>query len=111
VIFGHQFGHELMPADASSQQDDTRHANLAKTNLQVASVAGDYGSRGCRFESCRARVYFRSSGHPFRLEQDRYLASRRSWSTYQLVVTLAMCGMAAHGWRIAAPSTSRSGDG
>ena len=37
-----------------------------------------YGSRGCRFESCRARTYSCRSAALFRLEQDRHLASRRS---------------------------------
>jgi hypothetical protein len=61
VIFGHDFGHELMPSDASHQQVPTQDANLIKTNLQVRRRAGHYGSRGCRFESCRARVYSRRS--------------------------------------------------
>ena len=45
MIFGHDFGHELMPSDASHQQVPTQDANLIKTNLQVRRRAGHYGSR------------------------------------------------------------------
>jgi hypothetical protein len=60
-ILVHQVVHELVPPAANRDQEHAWHASRQIGNLQVTSTAGDYESRGCRFESCRARPIF--AGH------------------------------------------------
>ena len=54
MILVHQVVHELVQCDACRAQKHAWDARAGSTNPQVTSRAGDYGSRGCRFESCRA---------------------------------------------------------
>jgi hypothetical protein len=57
-------------------------------NLQVTNTAGDYGSRGYRFESCRARPIPPAQ----RLAFCPLWSFERSWSTRPAAVRLCMSG-------------------
>jgi hypothetical protein len=72
VIFGHEFGHELPSIRASGLPSAACPASVTCANAQCIGQHGHYGSRGCRFESCRAHVRLRQFRGPVPI---RYRAS------------------------------------